>query len=168
MMRALVTALMCATALTACSPAAEEKPAAAEASGPDAITPHNPLFGEWEMTAARIAPWWDGKGDEPAPNPAMAHISFSAAKSTGSPLVACDKPHYAVNLVPQRGLFEGNLPEPAKDAAAIGFKDSSVSVISFSCEANDRDVSLDFPMIDDDSIALGLDNVVYTYKRTGG
>ena len=166
MMRGVWSGLACAMALAACSPAAEEKPAA-EASGPDAITPHNPLFGEWDLTAAKIAPWWDKKGEEPAPDQGLSHISFSAVKSTGPAIVACEKPRYAVNLVPLRSLFEGNLPDPAADAAAIGFKDTSATVITFSCEDNTRDVTLDFPMIDDDAIALGLDNVVYTFKRTG-
>lgn len=167
MMRALVTALVCVAMLAACSPAAEEKPAEPVASGADAITPGNPLFGEWDLTAAKIAPWWDKQGEEPAPDQALAHISFSAVKSTGPAIVACAKPRYAVNLAPLRGLFEGNLPDPAADTAAIGFKDTSATVVTFSCEDNTRDVTLDFPMIDDDTIALGLDNVVYTFKRTG-
>jgi len=40
-------------------------------------------------------------------------------------------------------------------------------MLTFSCEDNARNVSLDFPMTDDGSILLGLDNVVYTFTRTG-
>ena len=38
--------------------------------------------------------------------------------------------------------------------------------MSFSCESGGGDVSLDFPMLDDNTIMLGLDNVIYTLTRT--
>lgn len=157
-------------ALAACTPAAEEpgKPAQHAENGADAITPGNPFFGSWEVIGARIAPWWDGKGEEPAPDPAMSKFTLAADATSGPELITCATPKYSVNMRPDRGLFEGNLPEPAKDAAALGFKDSSITVLSFSCSENNRDVSLDFPMIDDDTITLGLDNVIYTFKRVRG
>ncbi len=157
-------------ALAACTPAAETpaKPAEHAEDGAMAITPANPFFGSWEIIGAKIAPWWDGKGEEPAPDPAMTKFTLGANASTGPDFVACAKPQYATNIRPERGLFEGGLPDPVKDAAALGFKDSSITVLSFSCAENNRDVSLDFPMIDDDTIALGLDNVIYTFKRVRG
>lgn len=165
----------------ACTPAAENKAPEPEAAAPssasaeagsgagaDAITPRNPLFGSWELIAARVAPWWDGKGAEPAPDPALSKITFTADKASGAPITTCAKPTYAANIVPERNLFEGNLPEPAKDAAALGFKDTSVTVLSFSCSDDARDVSLDFPMIDEQTIMLGLDNVLYTFRLGRG
>ena len=170
----VVLAAAGAMALFACTPAAEDKsgtPVAVEpspASGADAITPKNPLFGTWELTGARIAPWWDGKGEEPAPDQALAKITFTADKSSGAPIVTCAKPKYSVNIVQERGLFQGNLPEPAKDAAALGFKDTSVTVLSFTCADDNTDVSLDFPMVDPQTIMLGLDNLIYTFKLGRG
>jgi hypothetical protein len=154
----------------ACAPAAEDKPAApaaSVASGADAITPGNPFFGTWSLDSARIAPWWDNKGAEPAADPALAKISFAADKTSGPPLLTCDKPQYALNIVPTRSLFEGNLPEPPKDAAALGFSSYGITSMTFSCASGSADVSLDFPMANDDTILLGLDNVIYTFKRTG-
>ena len=160
--------------VVACTPAAEDKSgapvsvepsAAPEAAGDaDAITPRNPLFATWELTAARIAPWWDGKGAEPAPDQALAKITFGPDASSGAPLVTCAKPQYSVNIAPVRGLFQGNLPEPAMDAPALGFKDTSVTVLSFSCADDNKNVSLDFPMVDEQTIMLGLDNVIYTFR----
>lgn len=157
-------------ALAACTPAADEaaKPAEHAENGADAITPSNPFFGSWEVIGARIAPWWDGKGEEPAPDATMTKFKLTADASTGPDIVTCAKPKYAVNMRPERWLFEGNLPDPLKDAAALGFKDASITVLSFSCAEDNRDVSLDFPMIDDDTIMLGLDNVLYTFKRVRG
>lgn len=161
----------------ACTPAGEDKsgapvavePAAAPAaSGADAITPQNPFFGTWELIGAKIAPWWDGKGEEPAPDQALAKITLGPDASGGAPIVTCAKPKYAVNIRPYRGLFEGNLPDPAKDAPALGFKDTDVTVLSFSCSEDNKDVALDFAMIDAQTIALGLDNVIYTFRLGRG
>lgn len=161
-----------AAAFQGCSPAAEPKPqvstlpGAAELSGADAITPQNPFFGAWGLEGAKIAPWWDHKGEEPAPDSAMTRIAFSADGSSGPPLLTCGKPKYAVNVVSPRTLFEGNLPDAAKDAAALGFNPEGVTSMTFTCASGTADVSLDFPMLNDDTIMLGLDNVIYTFKRT--
>ena len=83
-------------------------------------------------------------------------------------LLNCDKPSYAVNIVSPRGLFEGNLPDPGKDATELGFASSEISTMTFTCVSGTADVSLNFAMIDDDTIMLGLDNVLYTLKRVRG
>lgn len=158
--------------LQACSPA--PKPEAANASpapatsGVEVITPRNPFFGTWGLEGAKIAPWWDQKGQEPAPDPAMAKISFDAETSAGPPLLTCDKPKYAVNVFSPRRLFGGALPDPAKDAAEMGFNPEGVTTMTFTCASGTPDVSLDFPMVNDETIMLGLNNVIYTFRRTRG
>lgn len=148
--------------LSACSPAAE-KPA--ETAGVDIPTPRSPFFGAWHMTGSVVAPWWDHKGDEPKPDPAMSSFMFEANTSTGAPIVTCDKPRYTTNIMPARALFQGNLPDPPKDAPALGFTDPDITVMSFDCQSSADDVSLDFPMLDENTIMLGLDNILYTFKR---
>lgn len=152
----------CLLTLVGCSPASE--PLAASA---DAIAPRNPFFGTWELTAARIAPWWDRQGEEPTPDPAFKTLTLAADKSSGPPIITCAKPSYSTNIVPPRALFEGNLPDPAKDAAAFGITALDITTLTYSCEDNAANVSLDFPMADDGTILLGLDNTVYKFKRTG-
>lgn len=157
--------------MAGCSPTGETKPEAAPTpgiTGADAITPQNPFFGTWSLEGAKIAPWWDHKGEEPTPDPAMTKIVFNADTSSGPPLLTCDKPKYAVNLVSPRALFEGNLPDPMKDATAMGFSAEGATSMTFTCASGTADVSLDFPMVNDDTIMLGLDNVIYTFKRTRG
>lgn len=135
-------------------------------SGAETIAPSNPFFGEWTVNAAKIAPWWDGKGEEPAADPAFAsNVVLGSNKSGGPVLLNCDKPNYEVNMTSPRGLFEGNLPDPGKDASDLGFKSSEITALRFTCASGGSDVSLDFAMIDDDTIMLGLDNVLYTLKR---
>jgi hypothetical protein len=149
-------------ALAACSPTASEEPA-----GADTPTPRNPFFGRWEMVHAAIAPWWKGPGEEPAPDPAMVSFTLAADKASGAPLLTCSKPAYATNLSASHGLFQGNLPDPAADAAALGFTTPDVTVLTYTCSENNADVSLDFAMLDQDRIMLALDNVIYTYRLTG-
>ena len=151
-----------AVAFSACSPAAQ-KPAVS--SGVDVPTPQNPFFGTWVMSSSVVAPWWDHAGAEPVADPAMAKLTFNPDKSSGSPLLTCDKPRYTTNIMPDRALFQGNLPDPAKDAPALGFTSPDVIVMSFSCQSGTGDVLADFPMLDDNTIMLGLDNVLYTYQR---
>ena len=175
--QAMGNVLAAGMALAGCGPAAEtpaaesavEMPVKEVGAGADAITPGNPFFGTWAMSSAKIAPWWDGKGDEPAADPALAgNVILGANKSSGPALLNCDKPRYAVNVVSPRGLFEGNLPDAAKDASALGFVSDEITTMTFTCADGPGDVSLNFPMIDDDTIMLGLDNVLYTLKRVRG
>lgn len=156
-------AALVALALAACSPAADKAPL----EGADVATPRNPFFGTWGLTAARIAPWWKGPGEEPAPDPAMATFTLQADKTTGPPLLTCGKPSYSTNMANQRSLFQGNLPDPPADAAALGFTSPDVPVLSYACSENNADVALDFAMLDEERIMLGLDNVIYTFRRTG-
>jgi hypothetical protein len=157
-----VSASLLALALAACNPATDEKTA-----GADTPTPRNPFFGTWELVHASIAPWWQGPGEEPAPDMAMTKFTLAADKTAGAPLLTCGKPTYATNLMPQRSLFQGNLPDPAANAAALGFTSSDVTVLTYSCSENNADVSLNFAMLDDERITLALDNVIYTFRRTG-
>lgn len=159
----LSVAVLMAASLGACSPAAEEAPA----SGADVATPRNPFFGTWEVKAARIAPWWTGESAEPAADPAFAKITLDAKATSGPPVLTCDKPTFATDIQPLRGLFEGLLPEPAKDAAALGITDPNPTVLTFACTSGAADVEARFVMVDASTILLGMDNVIYTYTRAG-
>lgn len=151
-----------ALGISACSPSAE-KPA--EKSGVDLPTPSNPIFGTWQMTSSAVAPWWDHAGAAPTADPAMGKFVFTPDKSSGPPILTCDKPRYTNNIMPDRALFQGKLPDPAKDAPALGFTNPDVIVASFSCQSGTGDFLADFPMLDDNTIMLGLDNMLYTYRR---
>lgn len=159
----LLPTTLAALALLGCTPAAEEKPTA----GADVATPRNPFFGTWEITRGRIAPWLKEGEPQPEADPAFTRITLHADKSSGPPLLTCDDPQYATNMTTAAGLFEGNLPNPAADAAALGFVSPDITVLSFSCKSGTADVAADFAMLDDGQIMLGLDNVIYTFSRTG-
>ncbi len=159
-----------AIALAACSPAAapnSDKPAAAKDVDSEPTQGSSPYFGTWTLADARVAPWWDKKGDAPAADPAIGTITFAAAKSSGPPILTCDKPKYTVSVTEPRGLFEGGLPDADATAKSLGFDiTGDITSMNFSCAAGDNDVSLDFPMLDANTIMLGLDNMLYTFKRS--
>lgn len=147
-------------ALAACSPGDPDP-------GASAARPGNPFFGTWKTATAQVAPWWMEAGPPPQMNPEFQNtaIVFAAGKSSGPSIVACDAPTYAVDITRPRALFEGHLQDPAKEAAALGFTSQDITRLNLSCTDDNRDVSLDFPMVDDDTILLGLDNLIYTLKR---
>lgn len=153
----------CVIALAGCSP----KAATTEGSQPDVARAGNPFFGSWKTATAQVAPWWDQAGAAPEINPEFENtvIKFEAGKSSGPKLLTCDKAEYAVSLVSVNVLFEGNLPDPAASAASLGLPPRDIGQLNFRCATGDNDISLDFPMADDDTILLGLDNMIYTLKR---
>jgi hypothetical protein len=167
-MDACVRLILLAGAITlaACSPKAAAPAPEPERPADASIIPKNPFFGKWQLTRAQIAPWWDGKGDEPVADPTLTMIDFRPGRSSGAPVLACDKPKYSVAMVTPAGLFEGNLPDPFLTARTLGFLDKDITMLSFGCASGSADVSLDFPLLNDDTIMLGLDNVIYTFTRT--
>ena len=92
--------------------------------------PNNPYFGSWKVTSSIQAPWYDGNGALPAVDPELdgKTITFEKTRASGSRIVECAKPVYALSNVERAGLFEGSLKNPEKDAAALGFTSDSDSV----------------------------------------
>lgn len=146
--------------LAACSPGASDP-------GADAARPGNPFFGTWKTATAQVAPWWSEPGPAPEMNSEFQNtpIVFAIGKSTGPAIVTCKAPVYAIDIVRPRALFEGHLRDPATEAAALGFSGQEITRMNLSCTDDARDVSLDFPMVDGNTILLGLDNMIYTLKR---
>jgi hypothetical protein len=164
----LSIALLAGLALFACSPKDKtaERPATDDPNAE--IVPVNPFFGKWQLVRAQIAPWWDHKGAEPAADTALTLVDFEAKSSSGAPIVTCSKPQYSVSIVTATSLFEGNLKEPFVEARQLGFDINAgeITSLNFSCKDDNKDVSLDFPMLNNDTILLGLDNIIYTLQRT--
>jgi hypothetical protein len=155
-----VFALAGLLALAACSPGDSDP-------GASAARPGNPFFGTWKTATAQVAPWWTDPGPPPQMNPEFQNtpIVFAAGKSSGPSIVTCRAPIYTIDFMRPRALFEGHLQDPAKEAAALGFTSDDIIKMNLSCTDDNKDVSLDFPMADEDTILLGLDNMIYTLKR---
>lgn len=147
-------------ALAACSPGDSDP-------GASVARPGNPFFGTWKTATAEVAPWWTEPGAPPQMNPEFQNtpVVFAAGKSSGPSIVTCKAPVYAIDIVRARTLFEGHLQDPESNAAALGFTSQDITKMNLSCTDDNKDVSLDFPMVDDNTILLGLDNMIYTLKR---
>jgi hypothetical protein len=146
--------------LAACSPGDS-------GSGASTAHPGNPFFGTWKTAGAQVAPWWTEPGAPPEMNSEFQNtpIVFAAGKSTGPTIVTCKAPTYADSLVRPRTLFEGHLRDIEADIKALGFTGEEITQLNLSRTDDNKDVSLDFPMVDDKTILLGLDNMIYTLKR---
>jgi hypothetical protein len=125
------------------------------------------FLGTWKVTDAKVAPWYDGNGANPVIDPKLAHATITLAKNSikGPQPLGCRKVKYTVSTVGPEDLFEGGLKNPKQDAAALGFKSDKIVSANEGCMSIDADIEMDFPMIDNDTIVFGLNNVVYTMKR---
>lgn len=125
------------------------------------------FLGRWKVTEAKIAPWHDGTGAAPATDPALQGktIIFSAHATGGSSVVACKNAIYTVSMIGPDMLFEGGLKNPEKDAVALRFRGDRIETLNIGCNSKSGDMELDFPMVDRDTLLLGLNNMVYTLKR---
>src|SRR5579885_1359302 len=126
-----------------------------------------PILGTWTVISSQVAPWYDGGGAKPDVDPALAHATIVFAKDSvkGPRAVNCNKVKYTVSTVGPEDLFEGGLKNPAKDAAALGFKTDKITSINEGCLRTDADMEMDFAMIDKENAVFGLNNVVYKMKR---
>lgn len=168
-----VLAGFAAVLLAACAPksgdTAKSPDTTSTPSSPAAdATAANPFLGTWTVTDGKTAPWYDGvNGAKPVLDPTFKGktIVFAENSASGSPVVACDKVLYTVTEVTPDLLFEGALKNPAADAAALGFKGDKIKTMNEACDVETGDMELDFPMVDDDTLLLGMNNMVYTLKR---
>ncbi len=165
----------CVAGAAACSPQADVQrepfKAPPPSADPDPVTPAppNPFFGTWTLENARIAPWWDGKGGEPAVDTAFGeNFVLAANNALGPPLLTCDKPSYKLYVAQPSALFEGKLPDPVKQAAELGFKPGNITSMTYDCASDAADVSLDFAELKPGVIMFGLNNVLYTFRFIRG
>jgi hypothetical protein len=184
-MRASMIAMITAGLIAGCSP--KPAPANTDAKAADTV-PDSPaaaafasvkepvdspdsiklFYGSWQVANAAVALFYDGSGAKPSPDPELMGktIVFTPTSVSGSKALACPKAIYSAAKVPTDFLFQGNLKNPVKDAAALGFNGEEIVSLNEGCDTKDGDLEFDFPMVDDDTILLGLNNMIYTLKRT--
>jgi hypothetical protein len=188
-MRVSTIALIAAGLIAGCSPKPKPAPAPAntDAEAADRV-PDSPaaaafanvkepvdspdsiklFMGAWQVTKAAVASYYDGAGAKPSPDPELMGktVVFAPGGVSGSRTLACARPAYSAAKVPPDFLFEGDLGNPSEDAAALGFRGESIVSLSLGCESRDGSLEFDFPMVDRDTILLGVGNMIYTLKRT--
>src|SRR4051812_6355106 len=100
----------------------------------------NPLFGNWRIVAAGVAPWIGADKiltikEDNARRFVKQRVTFAASEvKSRDPLLACKGPRYESTKIPPAGLFLGNLPEPKADVAkALGFPAGDVASVDVAC-----------------------------------
>jgi hypothetical protein len=127
--------------------------------------------GSWTVTKAEDAPWVSPKSDlKPHYESALrnATITFRATRVDAPSWFACPKPHYVITDLEAESLFEGGLDDPDRGmttpkqtAMKLGFIGEKFPTLETGC------AELSFHLAAPDTILFGLNNVVYTLKRTG-
>lgn len=140
---------------------------AVPATGADADPPAG-LADTFRYAVGRVAPWVPEArvADVRATIPLLQgrDIRFArAAVASPSPL-ACEPARYETLSVPAAGLFEGGLPEPTTDAAALGLPAADIASVRITCP----NAGFDLHRAADDQWLVALDNVIWTLDRSPG
>jgi hypothetical protein len=159
--------LACPALLAACGPK-PEPPLPPPSAMPTASTTADVtvFMGHWRQSAMQVAPWWR-EATPPTPNPEFATTDtvLTPLSSSGPGIVTCERAIYEAVRLPPESLFEGNLPDPANQSRALGFTEPQILTLNQGCQSSTGDLELIFHRVDDDTILLGLDNMIYTLKR---
>jgi hypothetical protein len=126
--------------------------------------------GRWTVTKAEDAPWVGPHSDlKPDYDAALSNavFTFGPKRVDGPGWFACPKPHYAITELEPESLFEGGLSDPdhgmttpKQTAEKLGFVGEKFPTLETGC------AELSFHLAAPDTILFGLNNVIYTLKRT--
>lgn len=119
--------------------------------------------GAWRLADGVVAPWAD---HAVAPDPALRgrEVRFEPGRVVAPHPIGCDGARYEWRFPPPEGLFEGNLPAPAVEAAGrLGIAPGPVPTLRTTC----TNAGFDFHRDDRGNLLLGLDNVVWRLAPAG-
>lgn len=118
--------------------------------------------GPWVIIKAEPAPWAEKSAASYAEAKALLHqpVSILPDRIDGPRPLLCRKLKYKVTSYTPDLLFQGGLTAPDKQAAALGFKGSSIKTLETGCEG-----AIDFHMVDEMTVLFGLNDRVYTMTR---
>ncbi|HEV8014291.1 MAG TPA: hypothetical protein VGP48_02095 [Stellaceae bacterium] len=128
-------------------------------------------LGSWKFTSAVVAPWADPAVRQPDTTERDSllgkMVAIKPEAITGPSDFNCKHPKYALKEYPPDFLFQGAFGEmhdqdhsvdPAKLAAALGFKGTSFTTLETGCE-------FDWHFVDHATVEIGLNDWVYTLKK---
>jgi hypothetical protein len=126
--------------------------------------------GAWNVVDAQRAPWVNEAADRSRTradsNMLHARVAFLPNRIDGPQSIACRNPHCQVVQAPLDELFEGGLADtdrgmtdPMGAAATLGFRGLTSTTLRSGCE-------LEFHMVDENTALFGLNNIIYTLRRS--
>lgn len=123
------------------------------------------MVGDWRVYRVQPAPWVESERElGPAALALGQRIVFEADGLSGPPVLRCERGQYQRLALPPEGLFQGGLPDPRRNAEALGFAVGEVSSWRLDC----ANASFDFHLADADSALFALDNRIYSFSRANG
>jgi hypothetical protein len=121
------------------------------------------LDGAWRIAQSTAAPW--AKSDHSAAKLRDRTLKLQGDRLKGPGVLNCAKVVTEPIAYPAEGLFQGNLPAPAAQAAqALGITRFPVTGVRLRCDSG----VFEFHQVDADTFLLGLDNRVLTLSRAPG
>lgn len=129
-------------------------------------------IGTWKIESAVAAPWWtDRQPPDPAEMKALVGktITITEKSVAGPRQFACRNPHYELKDYTADMLYQGSFGEmrerdksvdPAKVAAAAGFRGSSWKTLETGCGKE-----IDYHFLDPNTASFGLNNYLYKLKK---
>lgn len=125
-----------------------------------------PWTGSWRLTTSVAAPWVRSPVRRPPAPPWLGlTVAFREWEVQGPGVLACHQAQLEATSYPAEGLFQGNLPAPARSAAqALGFSQKVVPGWRLSCDSG----VFEFHQADQQTLLLALDNRVWTLSRAPG
>jgi hypothetical protein len=130
--------------------------AAARPAGADTWRP----LEAWRIESGRVAPW-SPPGSRIDPAYRGREVRFQATRVVAPHPLACEEATYEWIVGGPEGLFEGNLPAPAAQAAhRLGLGEGPIATLRVSCS----NAGFDFHRTSSGRLLLGLDNVVWTLR----
>lgn len=158
-------AAACLLALAACSGKKSEAGAGDTAAAAGDV---GSFIGTWKLTGSIPGPWVvTGFTPEPNPDIASAPLVLAETSSSGPAILTCAETKYEVTKLPVEGLFEGNLTDIENDARSIGVEPDAKNIPTLmeGCVSTTADLELNYHLIDENTLLLGLDNTIYQFAR---
>ena len=124
------------------------------------------IIGDWRVEHGVAAPWLrDGTQVPDTKTRVGSTIRFNLDHVIGAGALSCARAAYETISQPAQGLFQGNLPAPAKKSAVpLGITKFPVPGTRLNCDTG----SYDFHRVDANTLLVGLDNVIWTLTRAPG
>ena len=123
------------------------------------------IFGRWKVVASTVAPWVSADEAKAVDQTELKGktIVFANKRIKSNSVLGCDHVNYEPIDYEADALFQGGLPAPAEPAARkLGFLQFPVPSVSVNCDTG----IFEYHFLDDDTILVALNDVIWTLKRS--
>lgn len=123
------------------------------------------ILGQWNVVAATVAPWVSAEDAKRVDQGELKGktILFADKSIKSDSVLGCGNVNYEPVDYPADELFQGGLVDDAEAAARkLGFKRFPVNSVSVNCDSG----IFEYHFLDNNTILVALNNVIWTLKRS--